>query len=85
MGQAQGTTLPHTPTLPIMSQIIRIDSYNKSEWARLSADCIKHGRKDKGAWFHKLATSDADSLPIATYDQAQRYYRQWLVFGFPKD
>ncbi len=64
--------------------MMTITEHNRTEWARLAADAEKHRRHDKAAFFARLA-ADPGPLPIAIYDRAMTYYRQWLIVGYPKD
>lgn len=67
-----------------MPQLITPTEHDRSEWFRLSVDCRKHKRVDASVFYAKLS---AGTVPIAIdlYDRAQRYYRGWLLTGFPKD
>ena len=67
-----------------MPQLITPTEHDRLEWSRISADCRKHKRVDAAAFYSKLAAG-AGPVAIALYDRAQRYYRGWLLSGFPKD
>lgn len=67
-----------------MNAMMPIDSYNRSEWLRLAADAEKHKRQLVAERYRKHATGP-DHIPLAVYDRIQRFYRGWLIEGFPQD
>ena len=67
-----------------MPQLITPTEHDRAEWSRLSVDCRKHKRTDAAAFYAKLAAG-TERIPIELYYRAQKYYRGWLIDGFPKD
>ena len=67
-----------------MSQTMTPTAHERAEWSRLSVDCQKHKRQDAARFFERLSLS-TEPVPVETFDRAQRYYRGWLISGFPKD
>jgi len=63
-------------------QQMTVTQHNREEWRRCADDCQKHGRIDKANMFRTIA--ERDSVSIRVYDRAMEYYRNWLLYGFPK-
>lgn len=67
-----------------MTAMMPIDSYTRSEWLRLASDAKNHKRHGVAERYRKHATGP-DHIPLDVYDRIQRFYRAWLIQGFPKE
>lgn len=67
-----------------MSAMMPVSEFNRSEWLRLSQNAQQHKRQGVAERYRKLATGPAE-IPLDVYDRVQRFYRGWLIEGFPKE
>lgn len=63
------------------------NQHEKDEWSRMAQAAYRAGHNTAGHRFSVAASLSRDmAMPLSRFDDLQRQYRAWLVFGeYPQD